>query len=134
MMSETTNIFYFIAMNFRKPIMKKTFITTAVLLLSSNVFAQYTGPSHQAPAMTVQQLKSAPDDTYATIVGNILSHTGGDHYVFSDKTGKINVDIDHHRLPQGKFDANTKVSLSGKLDKEWNEPTEFDVKEMRIIP
>lgn len=114
--------------------MKKILFSTLLLTLSGSLFAQYVGPSIQAPTKTVQQLKQLPDDSYATIVGNIMSHSRGDHYVFADKTGKITVDIDHHLLPYTTFDAKTKVSLTGKLDKEWNEPTEFDVKEMHILP
>ena len=116
--------------------MKKTLMTAAIVILSGSAFAQYVGPSSAAaPATTVQQLlKSGTDDQYATLEGSIVRHIRSDHYVFADKTGEINVEIKRKYMPAAKIDDKTRVSITGKLDKDWNDPIELEVKEVRILP
>lgn len=116
--------------------MKKTLITAAILILSGSAFAQYVGPSTQAvPATTVQQLlKNGKDDQYATLEGNIVRHIRSDHYIFADKTGQMNVEIKQKYMPAAKIDEKTRVSITGKVDKDWNDPIELEVKEIRILP
>lgn len=115
--------------------MYKTLIATGLLCLSGSAFAQYSGPSGTATPTTVQQLlENGKDDQYATVEGNIIRHIAGEHYIFADKTGQINVEIKNRDLPTGKFDDKTKVSISGKLDKDFNESLELEVKQLKVLP
>lgn len=117
--------------------MRKALIATSLLLLSGGVFAEYTGPSAEftAPLATIQQLlKTGQDNQHATVQGTIVRHIRGNHYLFADKTGQMNVEIKKHRLPTVKFDAKTQLSLTGKLDKDWNKPLELEVKQVKILP
>ncbi len=110
-------------------------IAASLLCLSASAFAQYVGPSGTGSPTTVQQLlENGKDDQYATIEGNIIRHIAGEHYVFADKTGQINVEIKNRDLPPSKMDDKTKVSLTGKLDKDFNESLELEVKQLKILP
>lgn len=116
--------------------MKKTLITAAILILSGSAFAQYVGPSTQAaPVTTVQQLlKNGKDNQYVTVEGTIVRQIKRNHYLFADKTGQINVEIKQKYMPAVRIGDKTRLSLTGKLDKDWNDPIELEVKEVRILP
>ena len=95
----------------------------------------YTGPNSAALITTVKQLvASGTDDQYASLQGRIVSHDQGKNYTFADESGSMSVEISAKRFPEGKtISAEQRVELSGKLDKGWNK-TEFEVKEIRLLP
>lgn len=115
---------------------------------SSAVFAQtYTGPTESAksaqhytgpsspPVMTVKQLLAdGRDDQYVTLVGKIIRHTGGEHYVFSDGSGEINVEIDAKYFPkQVSIDDKVQVQLQGEFDRKHSGKSELDVQQVITI-
>ncbi len=127
--------------------MRTLAILTALALTSSLAYAQYTGPSatpnvQKAAAMTPatatttvkQVLASGKDDQRVTVQGHIVRHVRGKHYIFSDGSGELNIELKDRVMPVGQtFNDKTKVMLSGKLDKDWNEPLELEVKQMRLM-
>ncbi|WP_304122834.1 NirD/YgiW/YdeI family stress tolerance protein [Mailhella massiliensis] len=84
----------------------------------------YTGPGPSVS--TVEQAKKMRDDTHVTLRGRIVQHLGGDHYLFKDETGAINVDIDHKRWQGQTVGPDDLVEIHGEVDKDWNE-LEIDV-------
>ena len=95
---------------------------------------RYTGPSSAALSTVKQLLASGKDDQYASLQGRIVSHDQGKNYTFADDSGSMSIEISPKRFPQGQtISAEQRVELSGKLDKGWNK-TEFEVKEMRLLP
>ena len=95
---------------------------------------RYTGPSSAALSTVKQLLANGKDDQYASLQGRIVSHDQGKNYTFADASGSMSVEISPKRFPQGQaVSAEQRVELSGKLDKGWNK-TEFEVKEMRLLP
>lgn len=125
--------------------MRTLALLTALALASTGAYAQYTGPSatpnaqkNTATANAVtsvkQVLASGKDDQRVTVQGHIVRHVRGKHYVFSDGTGELNIELKDRVMPVGQtFNDKTKVMLSGKLDKDWNEPLELEVKQMRMM-
>lgn len=102
----------------------------------SSAWAQYTGPNSTAPLTTVKQLlASGKDDQQVTLRGFIVSHETGDHYIFSDDTGRLKVEIDSKYFPAGKkVDEKVKVELSGEFDKDLvGKKAELDVTNLRIV-
>lgn len=84
----------------------------------------YTGPG---PSInTVEQAKNMRDDTHVALRGRIIQHIGGDHYVFQDETGTINVDIDGKRWRGQSVGPDDVVEIYGEVDKDWTE-LEIDV-------
>ena len=95
---------------------------------------RYVGPSSAVLSTVKQLLADGKDDQYALLQGKIVSHDQGKNYTFADDSGRMSVEISSRRFPEGKtISAEQRVELSGKLDKGWNK-TEFEVKEIRLLP
>lgn len=127
--------------------LRKLIITTTIVLLSGIGMAAYAqggfrgGPSSQGgfqgPAstptiVTVEQAKSAPDDTMVLLRGHIIEHIKSDDYTFKDDTGTIRVDIDHDKWAGQNVTPENLVEIWGEVDKGWNS-VEIDVKSIRVI-
>lgn len=118
-----------------------------VLLLAAPVFAEgFQGPSpkskggFQGPvtgiqADTVAKAKDSRDDTRVMLTGNIIMRVAGsdDKYIFRDATGEIVVDIDDKLFGGRTVTPQTRVRLSGKVDKDLMEPAKVDVKSFEIL-
>ncbi|MBP6117614.1 MAG: NirD/YgiW/YdeI family stress tolerance protein, partial [Neisseriaceae bacterium] len=106
-------------------------IIAALALTSTAALAQYTGPSNMSgdKVTSVKQvLNSGKDDQLVTVKGKIIRQVGGKHYVFSDGTGELNIELKDRVLPAGQtFNDKTTVVLSGELEKDWHEPIELEV-------
>lgn len=90
----------------------------------------FNGP--RAGAITVAKAKTMSDDTWVTLRGNIEQRIGGDHYIFRDATGTINVDIDHESWNGLTIMPQDTVELQGEVDKDWNS-VELDVKQITKV-
>jgi len=96
--------------------------------------AGYTGPSAVALTTAKQLLADGKDDQYAKLKGKLTSHKGGEDYEFTDASGKITVEIDAKRFPEGvTIDHNTLVELTGEFDKETFGESTFDVKQLKVV-
>ena len=94
----------------------------------------YTGPSG-APLMTAKDLLAkGKDDQYVRLKGKLTSHKGDEDYEFTDASGKITVEIDADRFPQGvTVDHNTLVELTGEFDKEMFGEAKLDVEQIKVV-
>lgn len=94
----------------------------------------YTGPSG-APLMSVKDLLAkGKDDQYVRLKGKLTSHKGDEDYEFTDASGKITVEIDSDRFPQGvTVDHNTTVELTGEFDKEMFGESSLDVEQIKVV-
>ena len=94
----------------------------------------YTGPSG-APLMTAKDLLAkGKDDQYVRLKGKLTSHKGDEDYEFTDASGKITVEIDSDRFPQGvTVDHNTLVELTGEFDKEMFGESKLDVEQIKVV-
>lgn len=92
----------------------------------------FQGPASQS-ASTVAAARKAWDDTHVTLVGYIVQRVGDEHYLFRDATGEIVVDIDHHIFRGQTVTPQTKVRISGEVDKEFMEHTTIDVYMLEVL-
>lgn len=90
----------------------------------------YTGPTNVPQSTVKALLDTGRDDQKAVLRGRIVSHEGGEDYMFDDGTGRILVEIDRDIFPRN-IDANTVVELIGEFERE-NNKVEFDVDLIRI--
>ena len=74
----------------------------------------YTGPAPKVS--TVEQAKSARDDTWVTLQGYIVESLGGEEYIFRDDTGTIKVEIDGKRWQGQTIGPNDLVEIHGEVD------------------
>ena len=79
----------------------------------------YTGPGPSVS--TVEQAKGMRDDTHLALRGRIVQHLGGKHYLFSDDTGTIEVEIENKRWQGQTVGPDDVVEIYGEVDKDWNE-------------
>ena len=107
-------------------------LTIGMLAVSGTASAQYIGPTRVAPTTVTKILKSPVDDQYVLLSGKITAKISHDKYTFKDKTGSITVEIDNDVLAGRKIDANTKVEIWGKVDKDKYKKPTIDVKRLGI--
>jgi uncharacterized protein (TIGR00156 family) len=96
--------------------------------------AGYSGPA-TVPMMTAKDLLAkGKDDQYVKLKGKLVNHKGGEEYEFADQSGKMTVEIDAKRFPDGaKIDQNTLVELTGEFDKETFGESTLDVKQIKVV-
>ena len=74
----------------------------------------FTGPGPKVS--TVEQAKSARDDTWVTLRGYIFESLGGEEYLFRDDTGTIKVEIDGKRWQGQSIGPDDMVEIHGEVD------------------
>ena len=109
-------------------------IFSASLLLSASAWAQtahggFTGP---VTVSNTEQAKTLKDDAPVTLRGQLERHLGGDHYLFRDSTGTIQVEIDQRRWNGQSVSPQDTVEISGEVDKDWSSST-IDVKRLHKL-
>lgn len=95
----------------------------------------FQGPTAQGRVSTVAEARKAWDDTPVTLTGHIVQRMPHDHddYLFRDDTGEIVVDIDHEVFGGRTVTPQTRVRISGEVDREFMERTTIDVKFLEIL-
>ena len=116
--------------------MRKFTLVAALLIGSSVAFAQFTGdtatggfkgPSTSQNITSVKDALNAKDDTKVTLEGSIVKHLGGEHYLFKDATGEINIEIDHDDWNGVQVGPEDTVIIYGEVDHHRHKPTDIDV-------
>lgn len=103
-------------------------------LAMTPVSAQYTGPSEKVTASTVAEVvEKSKDDDKVVLKGLLIRKTSDEHYVFSDGTGEIPIEIDDKIFPKVPVDDKTTVQIRGEVDKGLVGKTEIDAKAMEIL-
>ena len=92
----------------------------------------FQGPSSHS-VTTVAAAHKTWDDTYVTLVGHIVQRLSNDDYLFRDATGEIVVDIDHHIFRGQTVTPQTRVRITGEVDKEFMERTTIDVDVLEVL-
>lgn len=110
-------------------------VATAALMCSPAIVqAQYVGPSAQITVSSVADiLKNPVDDQPVMLRGLLIKQVGHDKYILSDGTGEIRVEIDAKRFAGQQVDANTKVELRGKVEKDFLQSPEVDVDTLILL-
>lgn len=94
--------------------------------------AGYSGPGAQDPLTTVAAALQAKDDTQVVLEGRLTQKLEDERYVFQDATGSINVEIDDEDLPAGGISDQSRVRLTGEVDKDLT-TLEIDVDRVEVL-
>lgn len=86
------------------------------LLLTSNVSAQFTGPTLETEISSVEEVSFLAIHSYATVVGNIVAHIREDYYLFRDDTGEIRVEIENSVWQNRAIGPDTTIRLVAEVD------------------
>ena len=65
--------------------------------------------------------------------GYLVEQLSSDKYRFSDGKNEIRVEIDRKRLPARPLDASTRIEIRGKVEKDFLQSPEIDVKALTVI-
>jgi uncharacterized protein (TIGR00156 family) len=120
-------------------------IIVAVIVLvigfAGSSFAGFVGPSVEsgkgnatAVSMTVKAVLDKPvDDMHIILNGNILKKLSHKKYIFSDGTGEIKIEIDEDVFPATQITPQTKVEITGEVERKFFKPVTIDVKSIKIL-
>lgn len=93
-------------------------------LIRSSALALFVGvaaigcASHQVAESTVAEVVAAKDDTKVVVTGAMVELTDREHFLLSDSTGQINVEVDEDILGKVKFAPDTRVRVVGTVDRD----------------
>lgn len=114
----------------------KTFSLIALCAFAATAaHAQTAGGGYTGPGIAltrVAEAREAADDTHVRLQGTLRQSLGGDHYLFVDASGSINVDIDADLWQGQTVGAGDKIELEGEVDKDWTS-VEIDVDRVRKL-
>lgn len=95
----------------------------------------FHGPLSGAQAETVAGAKNLPDNAPVVLVGNIVSKVAGSKkkYIFRDSSGEIVLEISPKVFKGLDVTPADTVRVSGKLDQDFGEEPEVEVKELEAL-
>lgn len=94
----------------------------------------FVGPDTSEEISVKEVLDNGYDDMRVTLKGKVIKRISGDHYLFSDGTGQITVEIDHEDMPNETITPSTVVKLYGEVDKDhFPSRVKIDVKAVEIV-
>lgn len=98
-------------------------------------FEGFEGPGAQAIITTVEQAKSARDDSKCELIGNIIEQLAGDDdlYFFKDSTGEIIIELDNDLFKGRTVTPQNQIRIYGEVENEAFEKTKIDVKKFDVI-
>ncbi|PKG55154.1 hypothetical protein CXF83_02415 [Shewanella sp. Choline-02u-19] len=105
-------------------------ILSAVLTLPA--VAAYNGPGVASHATTAADAAKAKDDTPIELTGYLVKSLGDEKYLFRDQSGEVEVEIDNALWREIEVTSDTKVTLIGEVDDEWN-GIEIEIDSMRLV-
>ncbi|MGL4714744.1 MAG: YgiW/YdeI family stress tolerance OB fold protein [Aeromonas sp.] len=102
-----------------------------LISISSVATAAYTGPQEQNK-VSVAQLKELADDSRATLEGKLVKQLGGEHYLFRDASGEVEVEVDQDVWRGTEVGPDDLIRIYGEVDHSWNK-TEMDVETLEKV-
>jgi uncharacterized protein (TIGR00156 family) len=128
----------------KKSAFSRKWLAVILAAFSSAAFAQFVGPGAQIPgpgktaygaSVTVADILKNPINDFPVVLqGNLIRKINKEHYEFTDGTGIIRVEIDREDFVRQPVDEKTLVELRGKIDNDFMESPEIEIKQMRVIP
>lgn len=105
-------------------------ILSAVLTLPA--VAAYNGPGVASHVITAADAAKAKDDTPVKLTGYLVQSLGDEKYLFRDQSGDVEVEIDNALWREIEVTSDTKVTLIGEVDDEW-QGIEIEIDSMRLV-
>lgn len=109
-------------------------LIAAILTIGGAAQAQYAGPGTiRPPASLTDLLKQPIDGQPVKLRGRLLQQLNQDKYLFSDGKSQIRVEIESEVFPKQQIDDKTEIEIVGKVEKDFMETPEIDVKRVDVI-
>lgn len=111
----------------------KKLLLSATLLFSLTANAGFSGEG--AVILKVTSVKDAvelKDDTRVVVEGYIVKKLRDELYLFKDKTGEVEMEIDDEDFRNIKVTSNDKLRITAEVDSDWNE-TSLEAEYLELI-
>lgn len=102
-----------------------------LLGLSQTAVGQFVGDANSI--QTVIDLKEMKNNAWFTLEGHIVKQVREEKYLFRDQSGEVEVEIDKDKWKGRKVDPETKIRISGKVEKGWLSSMEVEVKRIELV-
>ena len=103
---------------------------SAVLTLPA--MAAYNGPGPANHVKTAADAAKAKDDTPVELTGYLVQSLGDEKYLFRDDSGDVEVEIDNALWRNIEVNSDTKVTLKGEVDDEW-QGIEIEIDSLKLV-
>lgn len=95
--------------------------------------AQKESAKNAAPITSAQSVATARNNQPVKLSGEIVSQKSRNQYVFSDGTGRVEVDIPSKALNGAKLSAGTKVEITGAVDTRIAREPKVEAKSVTVL-
>ena len=100
---------------------------------SGNMMNNNANNNTMTEVVTVEQVRTMPDNSPVIIRGYLLRQNGENSYVFQDTTGTINLEIDSEDWGGLTVSPNDYVEVWGEVDRNGMTMVEVDVSAMKKL-
>lgn len=108
-------------------------IFLAVMFFSTNLLAEFQGPGATTTLSTVKAAKKMSDDDNIVLEGFIVKQIKSEHYLFTDSTGEIEIEIEDKDLRGIVVTPQAKIRIIGEVEKSFLSDAKIDVDSVQII-
>ena len=113
---------------------KINFALLSALVFATTLPAQaaFNGPTN-AQAVSVEEVKSLPDETQVSVKGYIINSLGDEKYTFKDEKGEVVIEVEDENWNGIDVTPQTQIEIIGEVDKELMKPVEIEVEKVNLI-
>lgn len=107
-----------------------------LLLFSGLLFALPAAAQSAPTAPAVQPVAEASalaDDAHVTVRGEIVEVLRREHYVLSDASGRVEVEIDDDLLRPEDARVGMRVEITGEVERDRDEPVEIEADRVTVL-
>ncbi len=98
--------------------MKRLLISTT-LLLSLTANAEFVGEGGTKEVTTIKNAIELNDDSRVIVEGHIVKQLKNELYLFKDKSGEVEMEIDDEDFRNIKISSEDKVRITAEVDSDW---------------
>ncbi|MDC9728458.1 MAG: NirD/YgiW/YdeI family stress tolerance protein [Methyloprofundus sp.] len=103
------------------------------VFFSANLLAEFQGPGAVSKLTTVKAASAMSDDDKVTLEGFIVKQIKEEHYLFTDSTGEIEIEIESKYFRGLVVTPQAKIRIIGEVEKELFSSATIEVDSVQII-
>lgn len=109
-------------------------IAIALLAAACAPALEYVGPSaHPAPATVAALLRAPVDDQTVVFTGRLVQRLSDDHFLFSDGSAEIRVEVADDLLPGVRLSETSRVRIHGEVETRLLRDPEIEVERIEVV-
>ncbi|MFT5234699.1 MAG: hypothetical protein ACI90A_000060 [Shewanella sp.] len=101
-------------------------------VLTMPAFAAYNGPGVETLVNNAKDASHAKNGTPVQLTGYLVKSLGDENYLFRDSTGDVEVEIDNALWRNIEVNSESKITLKGQVDDEW-QGIEIEIDSLTLV-